>query len=119
MPNATAHRLGAALAIAGVSAYVENRNGENTGIPLAHAAFAYLSGTLPDLIEPANNPHHRQFFHSVVFAGLLGAGLYRLYQWETEDDIQKLFKTLSLVAGGACLVHLAMDSTTARSLPLI
>ena len=119
MPNATAHRLGAALAIGGISAYVENKNGENTAAPLVHATFAGILGTLPDLLEPASHPNHRKTLHSVAFAGLLSYGLYRLQQWETEDDFQAMVKTLGLIAGGAYLVHLAMDATTPRSLPLI
>lgn len=119
MPNATTHRLGAAIAIGGISAYGENRKGKNTAMPLAHATLAGILGTLPDLVEPACHPNHRQFFHSFAFACLMGYGLYRLHQWETEDDFQALIKTLGLIAGGAYLVHLAMDATTAKSLPLI
>jgi len=119
MSNAAAHRLGAALTIGGISAYVENKNGENTAKPLAHATLAGILGTLPDLLEPASHPNHRKSFHSVAFAGLLNYGLYWLQQWETEDDFQALAKTVGLIAGGAYLVHLAMDATTPKSLPLI
>lgn len=119
MPNATAHRLGAALSIYGLSAYAEHKNGENTAAPLAHATVAGMLGTLPDVLEPAIHPHHRQFFHSLTFAALLGYGLHRLYRWETETELQQALKTLGLIAGGAYLVHLLMDATTAKSLPVI
>ena len=119
MPNAAAHRLCAALAIGSLSTHAENRKGEYTAKPLAHATLAAIFATLPDLIEPACHPNHRRFFHSVVFAAVLGHGLYRLNQWETHDDLQKLLKTLGLIAGGAYLIHLAMDATTAKSLPLV
>lgn len=119
MPNAATHKLGAALAIGGISAYTEQQQGKNTPTPLVHASLAACFGTLPDSIEPAYHPNHRQFFHSLAFAGLLGYGLYRLYQWETDDELQKLLKTLGLIAGGAYLIHLAMDATTAKSLPII
>ena len=119
MPSAVAHRLGAAVTIGGLSVYAERKNGENTVAPLAHAAAAAALGTLPDVIEPACHPNHRRFFHSLAFAGLLGYGLYRLYQWKTEDEFQEFIKLLGLIAGGAYLVHLAMDATTTKSLPVI
>lgn len=118
MPNATTHRAAAAAVVGGVSAYREYIDGKNTGSPLAHALLAWLLGTLPDHIEPAYHPNHRQFFHSWACAGLLGYGFYRLSQWETENEIQKLLKTLGLVGGGAYLTHLLMDATTTKSLPL-
>ncbi len=80
MPNATTHRLGAALVIGGASSFTERLNGENSGKPVVHAALAAACGTLPDILEPAFHPNHRQFFHSIGFAGLLGCGLYKLHQ---------------------------------------
>lgn len=120
MPNAIAHRLGAALIVGSVTSYHENQNGENTAKPLAYAAFAGVCGTLPDLLEPALHPNHRQFFHSYGFAGFLVYGMYQLHQkWQPHDENEKLLKKLILIAGGAYLIHLAMDTTTPRSLPLI
>lgn len=119
MPNAAAHQLGAALVIGGISVASEQQKDQNTSAPLAHGTVAACLGTLPDILEPACHPNHRQFFHSLAFAGLLGFGLYRLYQWEPYDEPQKALKTLGLIAGGAFLVHLAMDATTAKSLPVI
>jgi inner membrane protein len=119
MPNAAAHQLGAALVIGGISVASEQQKDQKTAAPLAHSMLAASLGTLPDVLEPAYHPNHRQFFHSVVFAGLLGYGLYRLYQWEPDKEHQKVLKTLGFIAGGAFLVHLAMDATTAKSLPII
>jgi inner membrane protein len=74
---------------------------------------------LPDLLEPATSPSHRQFFHSLVFAGLLGVGLHKLHGWQPDDDGGKFVRWLGLIAGSAYLIHLAMDFTTAKSLPLV
>ena len=74
---------------------------------------------MPDILEPAVHPHHRQFFHSIAFAALIGSGMYKLYQWETETEMEKILKLCLLVAGGAYLIHLAMDACTKRSLPLL
>lgn len=120
MPNATAHRMTAALTIGAASFHAENkREGENTAAPLAHAALAWCMGTLPDVIEPACHPNHRRFFHSFAFAVVIGYGMYKLYQWDAETDGQRLTKTVGLVAAGAYLVHLVMDATTAKSLPVV
>lgn len=35
------------------------------------AGAAVLSGGLPDIIEPAIHPHHRQFAHSFTTGGIL------------------------------------------------
>lgn len=117
--NAAEHRLVAALALgtAAASFCVEDKE------MLPHAAAGcvggYCFGTLPDLLEPAVNPHHRQFFHSVVVAGALGYGMYRLYRWKAETEPERVLRVLGLLAGGAYLVHLAMDATTRRSLPML
>ncbi|MDH5571525.1 MAG: metal-dependent hydrolase [Gammaproteobacteria bacterium] len=119
MPNATAHRLVAGLAVGSASAYIENQNGENTYKPLVHGVLAAAFGTLPDILEPACHPNHRQFFHSFGFAGMLGYGMYRLSKWETNDEFEKAAKKIGQIAIGACCIHLLMDSTTPKLLPII
>lgn len=119
MSNASAHSLGAAIAV-GVSLWTEEQSrGVSTPAPYVGSGLAAFLGSLPDLIEPAHNPHHRQFFHSVTFAAGLGYGMYHLYQWVPENDWERLLRFLGLVAGSAYLTHLAMDATTARSIPLL
>jgi len=119
MPNATAHRVGAALVVGGVAAFHESQAGDATGKPLAAGLLAALCGTLPDILEPATHPNHRQFCHSWVFMALLGGGLHKLYQWQPDTPWQEVLRWVGLVGGGSYLVHLAMDSTTSKSLPLL
>jgi len=83
------------------------------------SVLAYSLGTLPDLLEPATNPNHRQFFHSLAFLGLVGTGMYKLYQWETEDEMDKLIRFALLVGGGAYVMHLLMDLSTPKGLPVV
>jgi inner membrane protein len=86
------------------------------------AAFGlggYCCATLPDLLEPATNPHHRQFFHGVLFAVGLGYGLYKLYEFKPQSALGERLRLAGLIAGGAYLIHLALDATTRRSLPLV
>lgn len=119
MSNANTHRIGAAAAVGLTHMYLEGQEQQQTSLPTASAALAYAAGTLPDVLEPAVSPNHRQFFHSLTAAGLLGHGLSRLWQWEPETDRDKVLKGAGLVIGGAYLVHLAMDATTPRSLPVL
>ena len=116
--NSNTHRLGAAVTVASISAIAEQRQGQSTLKPLAHGTLAAFLGTLPDLIEPAYHPNHRQFFHSWTLAIGLGVSLYQVHKWQPENKFQECLKTLALVGGGAYLVHLAMDSTTPKSLPI-
>jgi len=117
--NAPEHRIISALALTVVGASLSPNEREVVGHAAVGCAGGYCFGTLPDLVEPAVTPNHRQFFHSVVFAGALGYGLYRLYRWEPTTAEGKVLRLLGLVAGGAYLVHLALDATTKRSLPLV
>jgi len=119
MPNAFAHRAGAAITVGTVIYQYEKNNGESTSKPITGAGIAAVLGTLPDIIEPACSPNHRQFFHSFGMFGLVGLGLYKLNQWEPEDGFDEALRFVLMAASGAYLVHLAMDSSTPKSLPLI
>jgi membrane-bound metal-dependent hydrolase YbcI (DUF457 family) len=119
MPNGNTHRLIAALAVGGVSFANEAIHGEATEKPLLSASIAALLTNLPDTLEPAINPHHRQFFHSVLFGGILAYAGAKAYEWQPEDDLETVMRVLVMVGCGAYLVHLLADSTTPRSLPLV
>lgn len=124
--NGKTHAIGADLAMS-LAAYYEAQQLQEQpksvekacGAAVAAGGLGALCGSLPDLIEPATNPHHRQFFHSVAFGIIVFEGLRRVYKWQPNDDWQRLARGITLIAGGAYLVHLAMDSTTPRSLPLL
>ena len=117
--NGAAHRTIAAAAMTVAAASLSPRREETAAHAMVGCAGGYCLGTLPDLLEPATNPHHRQFFHSLAFAALLAYGLYRLYQWDPSSSELKALRFVGLIAGGAYLVHLTLDATTKRSLPLV
>jgi membrane-bound metal-dependent hydrolase YbcI (DUF457 family) len=71
--------------------------------------------TLPDWIEPATNPNHRKFFHSLTTAGLVGYGMYGKHTHNINVNLLEYVRSI----GFAYLSHLAADSTTPKSLPLI
>jgi inner membrane protein len=117
--NAAAHQLTAGAAVGLFLAHGEQKNGQTTVAPLLGGLAASILTKLPDLLEPATSPNHRQFFHSIVFASLLGAGYFKLDQWEPQDSFEELLKTLGKLAIASYLIHLALDSTTRKSLPFL
>lgn len=117
--NATAHQFTAGAVVGVFLAGQERKNNQATLQPIMAGLAAFVLTKLPDLIEPATSPNHRQFFHSIAFALLLGVGLHKLHKWEPQDATDKLWRMLGMLAIPSYLIHLAMDFTTAKSLPLI
>jgi len=77
-----------------------------------------LSGIAPDLMEPALHPQHRQFCHSLTAGGLLvHTGLTKC--GEQNNNWSQFAKILGACVIIGYLVHLALDATTPRSLPLL
>lgn len=121
MPCAVTHRLINFTATAVFLGAYERKPDEPTlPHPVLGAPLSACLATLPDILEPAlRNPNHRQFFHSVLFAALVGWGVYKTYQWRPETPIEEIIRIALLIAGSAYLLHLVADSFTRRSLPLI
>ena len=120
MSNGPTHEMASCLGVFLASAIDEYQETGAVSIkPFAAASLAKATARLPDIIEPATNPHHRQFFHSLVFAGGLGYGLYKLYQWETEDELQALLRFAGLAIGSSYLIHLLCDAGTPKGLPVV
>jgi membrane-bound metal-dependent hydrolase YbcI (DUF457 family) len=117
--NVKTHQIVASLAIGGFLTYKEYQAGEQSLKPFAGAALAAWATTLPDILEPADHPNHRQFCHSLTFATMLGCTLIELNAWQARTDFEKALKFSLLVMMNAYLVHLALDFTTTKSLPLI
>ena len=65
--------LGATAGVGGYAIYTYIKE-EKPSLPeLIGAGLSGAAGSLlPDLIEPATNPNHRSFFHSVSFAAVAG-----------------------------------------------
>ncbi len=117
--NTAAHQLTAGAIVGLFVADREQKSGQTTFPPVAAAIAASVLTKLPDVLEPATSPHHRQFFHGLVFAAGLGVALYKLHEWDAQDPAHKFVKALGMLAISAYLIHLALDATTAKSLPLI
>lgn len=120
MPNAAAHTLGAAIGVGLIHMVHEQENEDSpSGMPFASAGLAACFGCVPDRLEPAIHPNHRQFFHSLAFGALLIYAGKKIYDWSPEDDLAKAARYVALVGIAAYGVHLAMDALTKKSLPLV
>lgn len=119
MANGSSHRIFTALTIGGTLMCRDVLDNERSVKPLVGATLGSLSATLPDLFEPATNPHHRQFFHSVTFAAIVGGLTWKIKEWHPEDAAEDALRFLLLVGCSACLIHLGLDALTKRSLPLL
>jgi membrane-bound metal-dependent hydrolase YbcI (DUF457 family) len=82
---------------------------------LLGAGIGGLAGVLPDILEPADNPHHRKACHSILFAFILYCGVVKLEESGLSPDTQ-----ICLQGGvAAYLSHLLLDMSTPMGLPLI
>jgi membrane-bound metal-dependent hydrolase YbcI (DUF457 family) len=117
--NGPTHRLVAGLAVGLALGDRESKHGLVTARPIVGGLAGALLTNLPDILEPATSPNHRAFFHSLTFAAIVVAGMHKLSQWEPQTDVDRFWKSLGMLAGASYLIHLALDFTTSRSLPLL
>lgn len=86
------------------------------GKTLLGAIGGSIAGLLPDILEPATSPFHRQFFHSLTVAGLLTVTGGKIIVSETIDpELKELLLTLIGTYGS----HLVLDARTPMGLPFI
>jgi membrane-bound metal-dependent hydrolase YbcI (DUF457 family) len=79
------------------------------------AGAGAFAGLAPDILEPATSPNHRQFFHSVVSAGVIAWAI-------SGKHTLKLSRTTRLflrVFGIGYLSHIALDCTTPKRINLL
>lgn len=119
MSNGLTHQWTAAVVVGAVCIHAEKDNQMKSAKPIVGAVLAANLTKLPDIIEPATHPNHRQFFHSLAFAGLLGIAGYQAYKWKPENSLEGAIRFALLVGIGAYGVHLLLDAGTPKSLPLI
>jgi inner membrane protein len=118
MPNAKQHAiLGAAVGLGAWYLYcrLTERPLDLGEFLLAGGAGAAF-GLLPDLLEPAVNPHHRGLLHSYACAGLLSYGTKRVSENPTLHRDQKIQWTICSLS---YLSHLLADGQTPMGLPLL
>lgn len=119
MCNGTTHQI-AAAAVVGIGCLAaESGQTRKTEKPLIGAILAAGFTKLPDVLEPAIHPNHRQFFHGVAFAGMLGVATHKMYCWKPDNPTDETVRFLLLVCASAYFIHLMLDAGTPKSLPLI
>ena len=83
--NKQQHAIGAAVVVGLGSLFLSSKSDKSTGQRVMEAGIsselAAVLGSVPDLLEPATHPNHRQFFHSVLFGLTVAGGLLKLYEW--------------------------------------
>ena len=117
MPNRRVHGL---LGVAsGVAAYLKLTPQEHRNLPdgCSAATFGYLGGRLPDLVEPADHPNHRQAFHSLVLLCGLCYALYRIAA--NTQPAQMMIRTALAPGIAGSVSHLGIDAMSAKGLPAL
>lgn len=118
MPNRTTHVFaGGAIGLA-IASMDKQKNDVSHQPPFAGLVGA-VGGRLPDLLEPATNPNHRQFFHSILVLGTICVSMYEIYQWSPESNLEKFIRGFLLKLFGAYGSHLLLDMRTPKGLPLV
>ncbi len=84
--------------------------------PLRAFLCSGLGALLPDLLEPADNPNHRKFFHSAT-CGFLSSKI--ISQILLDPNVKPEVKELISFGYLGYLSHLAADFTTPKGPPLL
>ncbi len=79
------------------------------------AGIAIIGSRIPDFLEPAKNPRHRKFFHSVAFASLVTTGTIGLAVSHVDPKI----KVMGTALGGTIVGHIIQDSQTSFGVPFV
>ena len=119
MANAKTHQLAGAVSGMVIAALDKEKEYSSVHKPVVAGVVGAVFGKLPDLLEPAMNPNHRQFFHGVVVLGGLCIGFKKAYDWQPDDEFGKLLRAALLIGGAGYISHLLLDAMTKKSLPII
>jgi hypothetical protein len=122
MPCAKEHLiagLAVGAAVNGLIQWLESLDDQNKrfdwGEFLLCTAAGGAAALLPDILEPADSPNHRKFFHSVTAAGLV---VYSISGRHTNGYSASAGKIL-MVFGMGYLSHLVADAGTPKSINLV
>ena len=89
---------------------------ECVGVNVAAHLVGRLAGQLPDILEPAFHPGHRDLFHSVGFGALVVAGATQLNK---NPRVASNTKLVVNTAAAAYVSHLVLDGRTPAGIPLL
>ena len=122
MPNFKQHALIGTVAGVGFNVlnyYVKKQHNPEVRFDLKELLFCAVTGciaaSLPDLIEPATNPNHRGFFHSIVVGITIPWLTYKSHKGKLDPRIKPFLD----IIGPGYVSHLLADSFTSKGLPII
>lgn len=109
--------LGALIGLVTYGLYKSKNNAPLTiqGV-LGSLLLGGFVGVLPDILEPANSPNHRSFFHSRTLLAMLIHGNKKVWESQNLTENQKLIISMLSTAYGS---HLLSDSSTPKSIPFL
>lgn len=122
IPNFKQHALIGAGAGAGVYllSYLKKKREDSEmqfdlGKFLIHTAFGCIAASVPDLLEPATSPNHRNVFHSIAAVSLIIWLVYKVENSQIDPELNSMLSS----AGLGYVSHLLADSTTPKGLPIL
>jgi len=71
---------------------------------------------LPDILEPASNPNHRQFFHSILVLAILIGLLFIIFKKSGKEN--EFPDVLLKIITASYASHLVLDFRTQKCLPI-
>lgn len=104
-----------ALGVYGLYKYIKQEKPTIQGA-LESLIVGGLAGIAPDIIEPANSPSHRSFFHSIILLVMLAYGNQKVWESHNMTEDQKLILSVLSAAYGS---HLVSDRVTPKGIPFI
>jgi len=113
MGNFEEHLIVGALAGVFSSQSLNSSNQDNL---LSNIFWSCLGASVPDVLEPADSPNHRKFFHSVSFQFLSSKILLGILQ---DSNVKPEIKNIitPLIIGYSS--HLLLDLSTPKGLPIL
>lgn len=85
------------------------------GHSLVGAGLGAIAASLPDILEPAVSPHHRQFFHSISMMVVVGISASAVGRSGLDEDAKHM---MYYVLTGY-MSHLVADAGTPMGIRLI
>ena len=135
MPNGFTHLTINSISLIPIyNFFIEDKTGSNEhnkNIELLTAGAAVIgTAKFPDKLEPALNPNHRDFYHSILFGIMVGSLGYLALQdlRETRNvrivagikkiTLREVIDIFLVGASASYLIHLIADGFTPKGLPL-
>jgi len=91
---------------------------ESIGSLLLAPIAGAIGGVLPDKLEPATNPNHRAFCHSIAGGAAVCTGISKI-PLNTDNRNFNFLNVCLRSSGIGYVTHLAQDADTPKSISLI